>query len=124
SSVVDSRVQSGHLRLLSRELGALDLVSASRRVVLLGDPGSGKSTFVNPLLLCLASHGLEPNAGWSERLPGWPADEASIVPVPILLRDFARSLPRETTTRAGNPLLLWRFIARWLADRKLESAEE
>lgn len=40
-------------------------------MVLLGDPGGGKSTFINHLAYCLAAHQLYPEAGWLTHLPGW-----------------------------------------------------
>jgi Sulfatase-modifying factor enzyme 1/NACHT domain len=127
-SRVSLSIQPGQLRLVKTEQWSiltppvLSSVVANRRLVLLGDPGSGKSTFINHLLLCLAAHGLDPEQGWLERLPCWPADEADLVPIPVLLRDFARSLPRERGESTANPLLLWRFIMKRLADQKLEAA--
>jgi predicted NACHT family NTPase len=60
-------------------------------VVLLGDPGSGKSTFVNHLAHCLALHLQEPKANWLKHLPGWT--ETDTLPIVVILRDFARGLP-------------------------------
>lgn len=80
----------------TRILRALEAVGrrGDRCVVLTGDPGSGKSTFVNRLAYCLAMSRLEPlRAGeWLERLAPWPFDFK--VPVPVTLLDFAaRGLP-------------------------------
>jgi hypothetical protein len=56
----------GRDREETRPLPVLLAAALNRRVVLLGDPGSGKSTFVNHLSLCLALHGLEPANHWRE----------------------------------------------------------
>jgi formylglycine-generating enzyme required for sulfatase activity len=52
-----------------RPLRVLEAAAAHRCLILSGDPGSGKSTFVNHLSLCLAAHGLQPDGGWLGRLP-------------------------------------------------------
>jgi formylglycine-generating enzyme required for sulfatase activity len=107
-------------------------LDAHPRLVLLGDPGSGKSTFVNFVTLCLAGERLAsggpeaalPNlALLTEPLP--PDDErqdknegpqpqpwhhGALLPVRVILRDFAaRGLPPQ-----GEPATarhLWDFIA-------------
>ena len=88
-------------------LTALDLID---RLVLLGDPGSGKSTFVAFVALCLTAEGLGQKAigikALTRPLPNEYAHEDSrkrasqrwshgaILPVRIVLRDFAaRGLP-------------------------------
>ena len=88
-------------------LAALDLID---RLVLLGDPGSGKSTFVAFVALCLAAEGLGQEAigikALTRPLPKEDAGEdggkrasqrwshGAILPVRIVLRDFAaRGLP-------------------------------
>jgi len=81
--------------LSSKELAPLPVltaVAAKRKTVLLGDPGSGKSTFLNFLGFCLARQGLEPMEGWLDKLPGWPKAEADLLPISITLRDYARSI--------------------------------
>jgi hypothetical protein len=77
----------------TRPLGALEAAMTQRHLVLLGDPGGGKSTFLNHLAHCLAMHGLEPDQNWLAHLPGWPKKEASSLPIVVILRDFARQLP-------------------------------
>lgn len=101
----------------TRRLSALEAVTANRRVVLLGAPGSGKSTFSRHLALCLAMAQLEPGGGWLAHLPGWPADEADTLPVPVTLRDFARWL--EVEGRKGTAGAFSDFLAQWLTDRDL-----
>jgi len=91
----------------TRPLPALEAISAERRAVLLGGPGSGKSTLVNHLTLCLSGHLLEPQAGWLAHLqPEW--DGGSPLSVPIVLRDFAAWLP--TDAKRGRADLVARYL--------------
>jgi formylglycine-generating enzyme required for sulfatase activity len=107
----------------TRPLSALEAVIGYRRLVLLGDPGGGKSTFVNHLAHCLAAHALEPAAGWLDPLPGWPAAEAEILPLLVILRDFAQNLP-DPLPRQAEPHHLWDFIQARLAAQNLAFAAE
>lgn len=106
----------------TRPLGVLEAAIQNHRLVILGDPGSGKSTFINHLALCLACHGREPEAGWLERLRGWPAKEATLVPITIVLRDFSRWLPENV--KQAEPQHLWNFITGRLAAQKLDFVAE
>ncbi len=81
----------------------LAAISRHRYLVLLGQPGSGKSTLVNFITYCLAGDGLGYDninvprlneIGWT--LPG-------LLPVRVILRQYAaRGLPRQQT--------LWQFL--------------
>ncbi|MEA3397957.1 MAG: SUMF1/EgtB/PvdO family nonheme iron enzyme, partial [Chloroflexota bacterium] len=101
-----------------RLLPVLGAVAVNRFAVVLGDPGSGKSTFINHLACCLAQQHLDPAGGWLAHLPGWPETEANLLPVVVTLRDFAR-WARAQNLSAGNAGLLGKFLARWLTDRDL-----
>ncbi len=96
-------------------LSAMEAVIRNRRLVLLGDPGSGKSTFVNRLAGGLA---LAPTA--TTNLTGWPASEANLLPVLVILRDYAR------TMADGEPDCrhLWSFIKVRLDAQNLGAASE
>jgi formylglycine-generating enzyme required for sulfatase activity len=107
----------------TRPLGALEVVTGYRRLVLLGDPGGGKSTFVNHLAHCLAAHALEPGAGWLDHLSGWPAAETNLLPLLVILRDFAQSLP-DPLPRPAEPHHLWDFITTRLAAQNLAFAAD
>ncbi|GAB4151704.1 MAG: hypothetical protein Fur0021_15800 [Candidatus Promineifilaceae bacterium] len=100
---------------------ALMAAARQRRLVLLGDPGGGKSSFVNHLAHILAAHALQPEANWLSHLPGWPAAEAKRVPILVVLRDFARSLPDLEVKEPGG-LHLWTFIASRLRAQNLAFA--
>jgi formylglycine-generating enzyme required for sulfatase activity len=100
----------------TRPLSALQAVVANRRLALLGDPGGGKTTFVHHLAHCLA-------AGKAAHLPGWPQEESGVLPVLLVLRDFAAALPDPLPPRAA-PEHLWGFISAQLAAQKLEFAAD
>ena len=69
---------------------------------------------------CLAAHGLQPDAGWLDHLPGWTDVDA--LPVMIVLRDFARWLAVKVGAEAkvkAEPSLVWEFIASRLQAQNL-----
>jgi predicted NACHT family NTPase len=89
----------------------------------LGDPGGGKSTFVNHLAHCLAMQALEPQSKWLDLLPGWPGTEAGMLPIVVILRDFTRGLSDRLPPRA-EPSSLWDFIVERLKAQNLGFAAD
>ena len=112
----------------ARRLSALAVLNAEPHLALLGDPGSGKSTFVNFVALCMAGElSGHPEANLAGLRAPVPADDASererreensqpwdrgpLIPMRVVLRDFvARGFPP-----AGRPTdvsgdSLWKFI--------------
>jgi len=119
-----------------RKLSALEQLNRHNRLVLLGDPGSGKTTFVNFVALCLAGEALgnpesnlkllttplpqsEDDARRDKKAAPQPWDHGELLPVRVILRDFAaRGLPpvgEQATSRH-----LWDFIAAELKAAGLE----
>ncbi len=96
--------------LLGSELGersvnrlpAMAALTKYPRLVLLGDPGSGKSTLVNFVAFCLAGEELHSSEANCKRL-GEASKLPSLLPVRVILRDYAaRGLPGDKG--------LWQFI--------------
>jgi len=104
-------------------LTALEATARERQMVLLGDPGSGKSTFANYLALCLAGARLE-RSGKTSALPGdeWLAHlkpawiHGPLLPLQVTLRHFARS-----NWCNGTAAGLWNFVEDTLAAQGLAS---
>ncbi len=97
-------------------LAALEAVILNRQLVLLGEPGSGKTTFVDHLAYALARQ------DW-ECLPQWPEQERNALPILVRLRDFHAwlgALP-ELPGKAA-PHLLWQFIEHDLQTHNLDAA--
>jgi hypothetical protein len=105
----------------TRQLTALEAVISNPRTIILGDPGSGKSTFINFLAFCLASHQLDPGASWLERL-NWLRSHGVPIPISIRLRDFANSIPEQR--QRAQPRHLWDYITAQLAMRNVTFAAE
>jgi formylglycine-generating enzyme required for sulfatase activity len=114
-----------------RPLSALEQLNRHRHLVLLGDPGGGKSTFVNFVALCLAGELLEiqeaglkllraplPSARGKDEEEPQPWDHGALLPVRVVLRDFAvRGLPGLGKKATASDL--WNFIAGTLAPASL-----
>lgn len=104
---------------------ALEQLDRQQRLVLQGDPGSGKSTFVNFVALCLAGEALQdgqanlrhltapiPNEDGKDGKERQPWRHRALLPVPVVLRDFAATgLPAHGEATAET---LWNFIAQEL----------
>ncbi len=110
-----------------KKRSALEQLNQYPRLVLLGEPGSGKSTFVNFVALCLAGEALEHSEanlslltsplpqeeGEREEPKPQPWKHRALLPVRVVLRDFAaRGLP--AAGEAATAKHLWEFIAKEL----------
>ena len=120
-----------------RRLSALAQLDCHDRLVLLGDPGSGKSTFVNFVALCIAGEILDLEEANLERLieplpqddegeeepPPQPWSHGALLPVHVVLRDFAaRGLPPVGERATAKDL--WAFIVGELEDAALGAYEK
>src|SRR5215471_6279759 len=113
----------------ARQLSALAVLNTEPHLALLGDPGSGKSTFINFVVLCMAGELCHhPDANLRvltapvpqaddtrrrrEKEPQpQPWEHGALLPMRVVLREFvARGLPHtaQPTTVPGDSL--WRFI--------------
>ena len=115
-------------------LSALAQLNRHSRLVLLGDPGSGKTTFSNFVALCLAGEILDlpdlnlkllraplPSENRGDRDQAdkpQPWDHGPLLPVRVVLRDFAaRGLPNPG--ERATALNLWNFLKEDLTDAGL-----
>jgi formylglycine-generating enzyme required for sulfatase activity len=115
--------ESGTLRRAATGmLSAIEQLNRHPRLVLLGDPGSGKSTFARFVAICLAGELLgrreinlqflttplpEDHGRGGDVAQSW--EHRNLLPVLIVLRDFAaRGLPK--SGERATALSLWQFL--------------
>ncbi len=96
----------------TRLVPVLEALAHHPKMVLLGRPGSGKSTLSTYLALSLAEAALGDPAAL-KRLGKW-WNHGPLLPVPVTLREFAARLPAGLDR--GRAKHLWDFIAADLAD--------
>ena len=96
----------------TRLVPALEALAHHPKMVLLGRPGSGKSTLSTYLALSLAEAALG-HAAALKRLGRW-WKHGSLLPMPVVLREFAATLPADLDR--GRAKHLWDFIATDLAN--------
>lgn len=112
---IDERADDAQRRRpTQRPISAIEAFARANngRMVLLGAPGSGKSTFVSYVAMCLAGAklkalGQEGAYDGLEQLAGWPF--GALLPVPIVLRDLA-AFPALAQASKGNVGVLNRFL--------------
>lgn len=118
----DKKKKSKDLQELFREktrpLAALEALakSESRRAVLLGLPGTGKSTFVRYLTLKMAQAALDRTKGIQNLLPAWAG--GVVLPVIVPLGRLAESISPER--KKGSAELIENFIQKSMESEKQE----
>lgn len=98
---------------------ALEIVNREPAVLLMGDPGSGKSTFIKHLAYLMAQAGLvnDPTSVMAQ-LTGW--EHSMLLPVRVELRHLAAFALEHPRLSAG--VLLLQYIHRDLSDWGLEES--
>jgi formylglycine-generating enzyme required for sulfatase activity len=109
-----------------RVLAAVEVLQKHRHLVLLGDPGGGKSTFVNHLSMSMAGEILgrsEANLALLSRYLDQGEEKEgkrivgfteALLPVKVVLRDYVSRLLEQPG------LTLWQFMAESLGEQDLE----
>lgn len=130
SAILARKGASRRVEAAQRE-SALEALDQERLLVLLGGPGSGKTTFLNFVALCMAGE-LQRDAAVNLKLlrtpipaePGKPKRKekpkaqrwrhGALLPVRVVLRDFAADLPAEGEPIDADTLL--QFIVKRLPE--------
>ncbi len=103
----------------SHRISAQEMINRENRLVLLGDPGSGKSTIINYLAYIMAqAEAAQDPKGWMNQLKKTgPWDHNVLFPVRIILKEVTETIPRNTKT--GKAKLLIGYLKKMLEDWEL-----
>jgi formylglycine-generating enzyme required for sulfatase activity len=115
------RLSAADLANLAREHAELvffgpqlvtEAIADQSRLVLLGEPGSGKSTALRYLALTLARAGLSADDAPLQQLTGWErlGAKGRLIPIFLPLLPFAQRLAADPQS-AGSAAELWNYIA-------------
>ena len=91
-----------------RRLHAVEVLAEHPRLVLTGAPGSGKSSFVSFVSFCLAKAWCGEDAWLTHLGAAWP--HGRLIPIRVVLREFAAWLAHRPTSLAADPGLLWQWL--------------
>ena len=104
-------------------VSALQALVETRRLVLTGEPGGGKSTFLNYVTYCLAADGLDPRQHWLGHLQPWPEEWSRLLPIPLALRDVAAWF-QATQCHHRKSGLFFAYLRDWLTQLGTEEFYE
>jgi formylglycine-generating enzyme required for sulfatase activity len=107
-AILDALVEQLAPKEKQRPLRVLEALAEHERLVLTGDPGSGKSSFVNFVAFALARAWCGETA-WLEQLgDDWP--HGPLLPIRVVLREFAAWLAACPALPPADPGLLWQWL--------------
>lgn len=106
-----------------RSLSILEAIANNNKLVLLGDPGSGKSTFITYLTLCLVlkwKNNFEIES--MNKFLEWPKPGKKLIPIIVTLRDFSTWISKREANSSTRQI--WNFIVDQLEKDNLDNVAD
>ena len=86
---VEGAIEADAMQAERKRPTVCELLADTRHMVLLGQPGSGKTTLIQHIMFCLAEGELQEDASKLEKLKGWPEGWRRLLPLKIVLSELA-----------------------------------
>jgi formylglycine-generating enzyme required for sulfatase activity len=106
----------------SRATTALEMFANNPHMLLIGEPGGGKTTFLNHLANCIGRRQLGQEVDLGKSLPGLPPEWAGLLPVRVILRRLAVWIG-ESGSKATKLGLLSDYLKAQMANECPEAAD-
>jgi formylglycine-generating enzyme required for sulfatase activity len=123
----DSRLMAskGRIESTDKPQTVLETFGKHAKMILLGEPGGGKTTFVRYLSHCLSGYQCG-DRGLEKKLlgEGWPREKLDLVPVPVILRDLEAWLGKDPKPTAEKAALFIDYLAHVLKEWNLVGFED